>query len=207
MIYYTTPERDVKRDMFAKGGEERGVMGKFLRRLAVVVTVIVLLLAGGAWALSAYIAPERALNLQYERIDVKAKALDMISRLKPELVLSEADIDNLAKMNLDPEAFEQVRIDGADFRLEDDLLIADLNVTYKDRIPAGIQAVYRMEWQEPNLALRPQSLKVKDISLPLSMLETIIIPLELPSGDTVEVENVRFDSDGMKIRFKINLSF
>jgi hypothetical protein len=182
-------------------------MGKLLRRLAIVLTVIVLLLAGGAWALSAYIAPERALNLQYERIDVKAKALDMISRLKPELVLSEGDINNLAKMNLDPEAFEQVRIDGADFRLEDDLLIADLNVTYKDRIPAGIQAVYRMEWQEPNLALRPQSLKVKDIKLPLNLLETIIIPLELPAGDTVEVENVQFVQGEIKILFNIKLPF
>ena len=79
-----------------------------------------------------------------------------------------------------------------------------MNVTYKDRIPAELNAVYSLEWQSPNIVLRPQSLSLKEIALPLSMLETIVIPLDLPAQDIVTVRDVS-SKDQIKILFKLQI--
>ncbi len=162
-------------------------------------------------------APDEQLDLRYAPIDVKAKALDMVKKLKPELVLSEADINDLIKNHLNSEyasrgaggssleLAKDLRLDGAVFELEDDKLIARMNVTYKDRIPAELDAVYLLEWQPPNIALRPQSLSVKEMALPVGLLETVIIPLDLPAQDVLSVRDVLFEKNQLRIRFKLQI--
>lgn len=182
-------------------------MGKFLKRLFITLIVLLLIAGGAAWWFLSYIAPDKPLDLNYNPIDVRQKAVDMVKRLKPELVLSEEEVNDLIKKNIDRDVAENVRLDGAQFRLKGDRLVADLNITYRDRIPAQIQAEYRLEWQNPNLALRPQSLKMKGIELPLSMLETIVVPLDLPTGDMVSVDDVKFEEKQVKVLFDIKLPF
>jgi len=121
--------------------------------------------------------------------------------------LSEAEVNDLIKKHMDPDAFENVRIEGAQFELNGNRLLADLNIIYRDRIPAQIRAEYRLEWQNPNLALPPQALSMKGVQLPLSMLETIVVPLDLPTGDMVKVQDVRFEDKEIKILFDIKLPF
>jgi hypothetical protein len=176
-----------------------------------------LLLGGAAWWLLSYIAPDEPLDMAYDSIDVKEKALDMIKRLKPELVLTEADINDLIKMHLESklasrEAGESamelangIRLEGVAFELEENKLAARMNVTYRDRIPAGLDAVYSLEWQPPNIVLRPESLSVKEIGLPLRLLEPIMIQLDLPAQDVVAVRDVRFLKDQIKVLFKLQL--
>ncbi|OMF32653.1 hypothetical protein BK133_14220 [Paenibacillus sp. FSL H8-0548] len=190
---------------------------RIIKRLLTVIIVIALLLGGASWWLISYIKPEEQLDMSYTPIDVKEKALDMVKKLKPELVLTEADINHLIKMNMKKEyassengvsfleLTKDLRLDGAHFDLEEDRLIARMNVTYMDRIPAELDAVYSLEWQAPNIVLRPQSLSLKNISLPTGVLETIIIPLDLPSQDIVTVQAVRFEQDLLKIDFKLQL--
>ncbi|MGM0882236.1 MAG: hypothetical protein ACQEXQ_14500 [Bacillota bacterium] len=192
-------------------------MRKAIRRLMTAVVLIILLVGGAAWWLLSYIAPDEPLDMAYESIDVKEKALDMAKRLKPELVLTEADINNMIKMHLESklasreagassmELANGIRLDGAAFELEEDKLAARMNVTYRDRIPAELDAVYSLEWQPPNIALRPKSLSVKEIGLPVSLLEPIIIPLDLPADDIVAVRDVQFLKDQVKVLFKLRL--
>lgn len=192
-------------------------MLKAIRRLLTALVLIILLLAGAAWWLLSYIAPDEPLDMAYESIDVKEKALDMIKRLKPELVLTEADINNMIKMHLESklasreagassmELVNGIRLDGAAFELEEGKLAARMNVTYRDRIPAELDAVYSLEWQPPNIALRPKSISVKEIGLPVSLLEPIIIPLDLPAEDVVTVRDVQFLKDQVKVLFKLRL--
>lgn len=111
--------------------------------------------------------------------------------MKLELVLTESDINHLIKMNMKdelaisrPESTHQeitkaIHLDRANFDLEENRLIAQMNIIYKNKIPARLDAVYSLDWESPNIILKPQSLSVKAIQLPLSMLETIVIPLDL----------------------------
>lgn len=180
-------------------------MGKLIKRFFVTLIVLIVIAGGAAWWLLSYIAPDKQLDLQYTSIDLREKALDMARRLEPELILTEADVNNLIKKDIDTDIAENVQLDGAAFHLDEDGLIADLNVTYRDSIRAGLQAVYRLEWQEPNLVLHPQSLSVKDVKLPLELLETITVPLDLPSGDVVAVDDVRFETGRVKVLFKFQM--
>lgn len=192
-------------------------MVKLLKRLLAVLIVMVLLLGGALWWLLSYIAPDEQLDMRYAPIDVEAKALDMVKKLKPELVLSEADINDLIKNHLNSEyaskgadgtsleLTKDIRLDGAVFELEDDKLIARMNVTYMDRFPAELDSVYLLEWQPPNIALRPQSLSVKEIALPVGLLDTIIIPLDLPAKDVLSVKDVLFEKNQLRIRFKLQI--
>lgn len=183
------------------------MMGRVFKRLFITLVVLIVLAGGVVWWLLSYIAPDKQLDLNYSSIDVKQKALDMAKRLEPELILTETDINDLIKKHLERDVAENVRLDGAQFQLNGDRLIADLNVTYMDSIPAQVQAEYRMEWQEPNITLRPQSLSVKGIELPIDLLDTIIVPLDLPTGDLVSVQDVRFESKQVKVLFKINMPY
>ncbi|MGO4179739.1 hypothetical protein AB4Z17_01055 [Paenibacillus sp. TAF43_2] len=192
-------------------------MGKTLKRLLMSFIVILLLLGGALWWFLSYIAPDEPLDMSYAPIDVKEKALDMVRKMKLELVLTESDINHLIKMNMkdelaisrlesaDQEFAKAIHLDGANFDLEENKLIAQMNITYKNKIPARLDAVYSLDWESPNIILKPQSLSVKAIQLPLSMLETIVIPLDLPAQDVVTVRDVQFENNQIKIRFKLQI--
>lgn len=194
-------------------------MRKAFRRLLMSLVLIIVLVGGSAWWLMSYIAPDERRDLAYEPVDVKEKALDMIKGLKPELILTEADANHLIKMHLEnkleaePGSDSQsaillakdIRLDGAEFELEENKLVAHMNVTYKERIPAQLDANYSLEWQSPNLVLSPQSLSIKKLMLPLSLLEPIVIPLDLPGRDIVTVSSVKFQTDQIKVQFELNL--
>lgn len=177
-------------------------------RMGCASLILLAIAAGGAvWWLLSYIAPERELAMSYERIDVRAKALDMVKRLKPELVLTESDINHLIKMNLKRDIADNVLLDGADFKLQGSRLLAELNVTYMGRIPAEVRAEYNMEWRGTELVLTPQSLAVKRFELPIDWLETVVVPLDLPATDMVELDDIRFEAKQIRIMFKVHLPF
>lgn len=186
-------------------------MPKWLKRLITVVVILAVVLIGGVWWLLSYIAPQQTLDLSYEHIDVRDKALSMVKRLKPELILTEADINNLVKMQLqngagDKNLPEGMVMDGARFELDGDRMLAHLNVTYRDRIPAELLVTYQMTWESPNVIVEPISLDLKGISLPHDNLERFTIPLDLTAiQDLVSVGEVRFETDQIIIKLQVNL--
>ncbi|MBH5318694.1 hypothetical protein I6N90_12885 [Paenibacillus sp. GSMTC-2017] len=181
-------------------------MGKVVKRLFITLIVLIVIIVGAGWWFLSYIAPDKQLDMAHETIDIREKAASMVKRLKPELILTESDVNHLIKSHMNPNIAEGIRVDGADFKLEENRLLADLNITYQERIPAQIQAEYRLEWQEPNLVLIPETLAMKGINLPLRMLESLTIPLDLPTADLVTVQSVKFEANQIKVLFKLNFS-
>ncbi|MNZ58336.1 hypothetical protein D3C78_763420 [compost metagenome] len=192
-------------------------MRKTVRRLMTALIIVILLLGGAAWWLLAYIAPDEPRDMAYTPIDLKEKALDVIRSMKPELVLTEDEINALIKMHMkekyasvsEGEASlwlaEDVQLEGATFELEEDELLAHLNILYKGRIRAQLDAVYTLEWQETSIVLTPQSLSMKSLSLPLGLLERIEVPLNLPALDVISLNNVQFKKDKILLVFKLQL--
>ncbi|MFD0959776.1 hypothetical protein [Paenibacillus chungangensis] len=180
-----------------------------IKRIWWSVVILALLISGAAWGAVAYIAPERELDFQLEneKVDVKEKALHMVKRMKPELVLTESEVNDLIKLGMEKEMGEHVQIKGVDFQLEKDRLIGDINVMYRERIPVGVRVEYEVDWREPNLVLRPAILSLKAINLPLHYLETVSIPLDLPTGETFGVEGVRMEKDRLLVLFDIKFPF
>ena len=187
-------------------------MYKMIKRLFAAFILIVLLLAGAGWWLLSYIAPERELSLDYEPIDVDSKLVDMMIKLRPELVLTESDVNSLVKMMLvksggsveaEGEA-KHVEITGASFELHGEQLHALMNVRYRERIDAELLAVYTLRWDNPNLVLEPQRLTTKKLELPVSMLERKEIPLGISTNLLVRISDVKFQDDHITLRFKLD---
>jgi hypothetical protein len=191
-------------------------MRRALRRFATTLGILLILLAGAGWWLTSYIAPDEQLDLTYTPISIKDKAWDIIKNMKTELILTESDVNFLIKSGLQsqlPRAEEtgalqldeNVRLDGAAFKLEQDELTARMNVTWQNTIAAELNATYRLEWQQDRIALRPQSLSLKGLPLPLRLLEPILIPLELPEQNYVSISNVAFEPGQIRIVFKVDV--
>lgn len=180
-------------------------MGKLFKRLSIALIVVLLLLAGGVWWLLSYIAPEEQLDMSYTPISMKEKTLAVIKSMKPELILTESDINSLIKMNLNRDLAEHIRLVGSRFELRGDHLSAYMNVRYRDRIPFQLNAEYQMEWREPNLVLWPQSLKIKNIDLPIFMLEKITVPLDLSGDGMIALDKIQFEPERIRVKFKLNL--
>ncbi|MDT2249342.1 hypothetical protein P7H16_23870 [Paenibacillus larvae] len=108
-----------------------------------------------------------------------------------------------------PNVRPDVRITGADFKLNGNELEGDINLLYKDTIPAGINIWYTMEWQDGTLKLIPKDAKIRSIHLPLSSVKLPSMSIG-PNGhllEFVKVKHVTFENQGIKITFKLNKLF
>lgn len=182
-------------------------MFRLLKWLIIIVVLLAAVAAGGGLWLKSYVAPEEKLDLAYDPVSVKDKAIEMVQKMKPEIVLSEADANNLIKSQLQssgPGSLPpDMTLDGARFELSGDRLLAHLNMTYRDILPVGMLAAYKMSWQAPNLVLEPLSLKVKDYDLGRERLDRIVVPIELPS--LISIRDMLFQDKQIVIRLQLQL--
>lgn len=179
-------------------------MGK--RRLFVgfVLLLIVVLLV----ALVLYIRPAKSLDLRYSSIDWKEKLLVMAETRQPALNLSESELNQLAKKELNQYVAEQelpVNVTGAEFRLNGNRLTADLNVAW-GAIEAGVEAGYLMEYSSGKLLLVPENLSIRRFSFPPANfgLEPISIDLGQYLPEVVKVKEVNFQEKALRISFKLD---
>ena len=197
------------RGMFVRFIEERihGMLKKIFWTLLILILLIILIGAGIYW----YVKPQKELDLRYQDIFLKSKIIDMVKDLNTELVLSSDEINQLAKKEIAklPNVRPDVRITGADFKLNGNELEGDINLLYKDTIPAGINIWYTMEWQDGTLKLIPKDAKIRSIHLPLSSVKLPSMSIG-PNGhllEFVKVKHVTFENQGIKITFKLNKLF
>ncbi|CAM3465356.1 hypothetical protein PALU110988_24090 [Paenibacillus lupini] len=180
---------------------------RWLKWFVVIIVLFALILAGAGLWLKSYVAPTEKLDLAYAQVSIKDKAIEMVQKLKPEIVLSEADVNNLIKSQLQGGHSESLppdmTLDGARFELSGNKLLAHLNMTYRNILPLGMLATYKMTWKSPNLILEPQSLTVKDYDLGRDRLDRIVVPIELPS--IITVRDMQFLDDQMIIKLQLHL--
>ncbi|SEM88366.1 hypothetical protein [Paenibacillus sp. OV219] len=175
-----------------------------IRKWLISIIVLILLLAGAGALAIWYVKPEEDLNLNYDPVPIVDRALTMIRHLDTEFVLSEADINNIGKatIRLHPDYSPDIRITGARFELQEDKLVAHVNVMYKKRIPAGLVITYGLRWSEPNVVAVVEEAKLKGITLKKSDFDNMEIPLssELPKLVHIQKLDVQGKSVVITIR-------
>lgn len=175
-------------------------MKKLLIGLFVLVFLAVIAGVGALY----YVKPDRSLNLSYEEVPLKERAIDMAKRRSLELILTDDDIANLAKKSLadNPLVEKDIVVTGAEFALEGDRLIADLNVLWKDWVSAELQITYRLRWQDPNVIADVLEARMKGVPLPKSMLSSRVIPIadELPKP--LKIESMKWGQTEVGVTFR-----
>ncbi|MEK0312507.1 LmeA family phospholipid-binding protein [Cohnella sp. 56] len=177
-----------------------------MKKLLIALVALVVLAAAGGFIIYRYVAPARPLDLAYEPVPIENRAVQMLKKMSTELVLSEADVNNLAKASIaaNPQYAPDIRITGAEFRLlADNRLAAELNLKVKSRVPVGLSIVYRLEWSEPNLTAVVEQASIRGIDLPADRFDDVVIPLgeELPQG--IHIKRVESDASGLRVTFKL----
>lgn len=180
---------------------------KWIKRLFILFVVLLLLAAGTAYGAVKYIAPEETLDLEGAPLDLLAKVQDAALQLKPEITISEEELNGLFKSYLSDNSrvAEDIELTGARFELREGMLNSFLNVMYADRVEAGVNAVYRLSWSPPYLVAEPVNLTVRGFALPLHLLEPMrfeVLP-ELPSW--IVIQAVTFGDRDIIVRFKADL--
>ncbi|UJF32143.1 hypothetical protein [Paenibacillus hexagrammi] len=164
-------------------------------------------------ALIRYVRPAQALDLNYVEVSAGDKIAAMLASRKLELVLTEADIDNLLKKQLAASAANgqlppQIRIEGAQAKLHGDVLEADVNLRWKDRLPIGAKLFFTLSWNRPNIELIHTRTQIKDVKLPPAWLQlaTVQIPIEAQLPKLIGVKEVQFEEDAVRIHLKLGQS-
>ncbi len=175
-------------------------MRKLIKILAVILVIFIVIAA-----VLHYIKPEEKLNMDYTPVSLEEKIVEMAKEFKPEIRLSRSDINAIIKQNIERELHEQVYIDGADFYMQNSLLHGKLNITVANNIKAELTVVYSMSWAQPNLILKPYSLHIKAIPLPLKWLQKFDIPLTESEQRFVKINDVYNDGEDIVIALKVQL--
>jgi len=173
---------------------------KWLIRLTVLIIVVVIAALAGLW----YIRPTESLDLNARKVPIRERALDMMKRTSLEMIVTEADVNNLLKAKLaeDPIVQQDVEVTGAKFTLLGDLLIADLNVLWKDLVPSTLRIVYRLSWENPDIVATVEEARIKGISLPKSSVAGFVVPLGDDLPKPLKVDRVEWGVGELKVRLK-----
>ncbi|WP_256758723.1 hypothetical protein [Cohnella sp. WQ 127256] len=175
-------------------------MKKLLISLFVLIVLVVIAGVGSLY----YVKPDQNLDLVYEEVPLKDRALDMVRRMSPELILTSEDINNLSKKSIadNPQVEKDVLVTGADFNLDGDLLLADLNVIWKDQISAGLKITYRLHWNHPNVVATVEKAMMKGITLPNSMFSDRIIPIGEDLPKLLKINKLEWGGGEVKVKFQ-----
>ncbi|RCX13935.1 hypothetical protein DFP94_11946 [Fontibacillus phaseoli] len=178
-------------------GKRRLVIGFVLLMFVLLITAIVL-----------YIRPAKSLDLHYSAVSWKDKLRGMAESRRPELTLTEQELNHLSKKELRQYIAEHelpVRITGADFQLNGDRLTADVNASW-GAIDVGVKADYLMEYASGRLLLVPEKLAIRELMFPPERfgLEPIEIDLGIYLPDVVKVKEMSFPGKTIKVEFTLD---
>lgn len=178
-----------------------------MRKFIIFVFSFVLLVGIAGVGVLYYIRPDPTLTLDYTSVSLRDKALDMIKQMSPEIVLTEEDLNNLLKEVLarDPVIIPEVEVRGAHFSLSGNRLTAELRIMWKDRVAAGVQMEYTLVWNEPDLIAMPESIRIKDISLPVELMKRIVMPIEQQLPSVVGIRDIQFGPGDITIKLRANI--
>lgn len=178
-----------------------------MKRLLFALLTLALLLAIIAFGIIRYVKPTESLDLQYKELSIGAKVTDMIVKRQFAVDLTEDDIANIVKKQLaqQPQLSPDIVLTGARIELAGNRVNLVANVRYKGRIPAEVNAVYDLQWQDPNLRIVFRDARIKSISLPQSQFDPA--PIDIGLNDllpkAVAVKDVKFSGESVRIELKL----
>ncbi|GIP30456.1 hypothetical protein J23TS9_55860 [Paenibacillus sp. J23TS9] len=176
--------------------------------LRIVITLLILVVIGCGIVIW-YISPDQKLDLNYQSIDIKAKAVQMLKTRKPEITLSGSELNELAKKELLKhmgDIPQQITVTGAEFHFVGQEVTADINGKWGGLVPFGAELKFHMEASGSVLELNHESTRIKSIHIPAERLglETITVPLKDHLPDMLTVDHMEFLQDGVKLTFKLD---
>ncbi|MNI06929.1 hypothetical protein D3C73_599260 [compost metagenome] len=178
-------------------------MKRFFSTILICLIIVVVLLGGLIW----YVKPAEELDLSYEEVPIAGIIMDMVKLRKAEVRLSEHEINQLIKKHLSemPQLPNGLMIEGASFQLQGDRLEADVNVLWDHKVTLGAKLVFQLVWKQPNLEVIHTETHLKAISVPLGwfQLKPIQIPIEDQLPRLIGINEVVFDTNEIRIRFKL----
>lgn len=172
--------------------------------LRLLLLIVSLLAAAAVW----YIRPERTLDMNYSKIAWKDKLAKMIETRKPQLELSEKEINDLAKQKLAQalETYElPVTITGMQLQLAGNLVTVHIHAEWGSmEIGAAVQ--YVMEYSAGRLVLNPEAVKFRMLSLSPAIfgLEQVEIDPAPYVPDPVAIEDILFHDRHITIKFTLD---
>jgi len=176
-------------------------MRKWFITLLTVVLLVVLAAGGAIW----YVYPNEKLDFQHEALPLKERVIDMARRLSPELVLTEEDVNNLAKASLseDTEYQPGVELTGAKFHFEGERLVADINMKWKERISVALTLTYRLDWKAPFIVATVEEARIKDVPVSTEWFEDVQIPLDEDLPRLLKVEKIHVQDSQLVVSFRL----
>jgi len=175
-----------------------------MKKLLIGLFALAFLVVVAGTAALYYIKPDKDLDLNYSHVPLEERAIDMAKKMSRELVLKSGDIENLAKKSIadDPMVEEGVQVTGAEFELKGDLLVADLNIIWKNRVSAAIRVDYRLSWKDPNVVAVVEKATAKGVPLPKSMFADRVIPIGNSLPKALKIEKMTWGNDEVKVLFR-----
>jgi hypothetical protein len=177
-----------------------------LKRIFIFIIVVIVILAAAIVMFIRHIQPTEVLDLNYQEISIASKIADIVKNRKLEVQITEQDLNNLVKKQLSAHQNlpNGVRIEGAKLTLQGSQLVADVNIRWQDKVPAGAQLLFTLAWDPPNVVIQHQSTRVRGIQVPKEWLQ--LAPIELSIEDhlplLVGVKDVRFEEKAVLIQLK-----
>ncbi|BFH65293.1 hypothetical protein [Paenibacillus azoreducens] len=179
---------------------------KILFRIVLTLIVLAVIVCGvGIW----YIAPDKKLDLRYQDIDVKAKAVEMLKTQKPEITLSGSELNELAKKELLKhlgDIPQQITVTGAEFHFSGQEVTTDINGKWNGMIPFGAELTFFMEASGSVLELHHESTRIKSLRIPSAQLGLGSIEVHLKDHlpEMLTVDQIQFLQEGVKLTFKVD---
>lgn len=177
---------------------------KIVKIAAVVLVAVVLAAAALLW----YARPVQPLDLSYGNISLAQKGIEMIKARKPELHISEKELNDLLKKQLAERAqlSPDVVVEGARFEQRGNRITAYVNLKAAGLIAAGLSADFTVEWKPPKLIVSPAEARIRSLKVPASWLP--IEPMELNLAEAlpslVGIQEIRFEERDIVVAFKLN---
>jgi len=143
--------------------------------------------------------------------DLGEKVRGMIASQSLSTTIDETELNALVKTSL----FErrrlgdQAEITGADVALSGDALVVRTDVTIAGRLRLPLTHRLKLEWEKPDVKATHVSSSLKDVPLPASLfpIGVIRVPLALDERIPAEVEDVAFEDDAIRLKFKLTNPF
>ncbi|MEF3307169.1 hypothetical protein [Paenibacillus sp. GYB003] len=177
---------------------------KTLYVVAALLLAVVLACGAALW----YARPSERLDLAYEPVSVAQKVVDMVKVRKPELTISEKELNDILKKELAKRA--QVRpdvtIEGARFEQRANRVTAYVNVKAAGRVEVGAAVDFALEWKPPNLIVRPEETRIRSLRIPASWLplEPIVVRVDESLPPPIGIRDIRFEPRQIVVSLKLS---
>jgi hypothetical protein len=178
-----------------------------LKKAIYAAAIAALLLSLLIWGVIQLVRPDKALDLHYEEVTVFDKMLDIVKTRKPEVQLTEQDVNHLGKQFLSHHRVlpHDMTITGAQFKLHGHVLEADLNLLWRDKVPVAAKLFFQVTWKNPNVEIVHTRTNIKQMQVPKTWvhMDPIRIPLSQYLPGLIAIKDVVFDPDAIRISLRL----